>query len=85
MKIVQCHMTITMPMEVVRVQAVMLITNCMDTIPSEYIRSKNEQPSITTIRGVVLQVPAIDISDIDANVDKIVKEIVKASKECGIF
>ncbi|PHU06549.1 Flavonol synthase/flavanone 3-hydroxylase [Capsicum chinense] len=74
-----------MPMEVARVQSVASITNCMDTIPSEYIRSKNEQPAATTLHGVVLQVPVIDISDIDANEEKIVKAITEASKEWGIF
>ncbi|PHT38425.1 Flavonol synthase/flavanone 3-hydroxylase [Capsicum baccatum] len=85
MKTVECNTAKTMPMEVARVQSVASITNCMDTIPSEYIRSKNEQPAATTLHGVVLQVPVIDISDIDANEEKIVKEIAKASKEWGIF
>ncbi|PHT71844.1 Flavonol synthase/flavanone 3-hydroxylase [Capsicum annuum] len=85
MKTVECNTATTMPMEVARVQSVASITNCMDTIPSEYIRSKNEQPAATTLHGVVLQVPVIDISDIDANEEKIVKAIAKASKEWGIF
>ncbi|MCE5167409.1 LRR receptor-like serine/threonine-protein kinase fls2 [Datura stramonium] len=56
----------------------------MDTIPSEYIRSENEQPAATTLHGVVLQVPVIDISE-DANEEKIVELVAEASKEWGIF
>ncbi|KAF3637917.1 Flavonol synthase/flavanone 3-hydroxylase [Capsicum annuum] len=72
-------------MEVARVQAIASITKGMDTIPSEYIHSESERPAATTLHGVVLQVPVIDLSDVDANEGKIVKEIAKASKEWGIF
>nr|AFJ44313.1 flavonol synthase [Lonicera japonica] len=67
-------------MEVARVQAIASITKCMDTIPSEYIRSENEQPASTTLHGVLLQVPVIDIDD-----KNVVKLISDASKEWGIF
>lgn len=71
-------------MEVARVQAIASTTKCMDTIPSEYIRSENEQPAATTLQGVVLEVPVIDISD-HVDDEKVVKEIREASKDWGIF
>ncbi|KAH0745839.1 hypothetical protein KY285_007496 [Solanum tuberosum] len=77
--------TTALTMEVARVQAISSITKCMDTIPSEYIRSENEQPAATTLQGVVLEVPVIDISNVDDDEEKLVKEIVEASKEWGIF
>ncbi|KAL3513594.1 hypothetical protein ACH5RR_026311 [Cinchona calisaya] len=70
-------------MELERVQAIASLSKCLDTIPSEYIRSENEQPAITTVRGVVLEVPVIDLSDLDEG--KIVEMISEASREWGIF
>lgn len=70
-------------MEVERVQEIASLSKCMDTIPSEYIRSENEQPAITTFHGVVLEVPVIDLSDPDEG--KIVGLISEASREWGIF
>lgn len=70
-------------MEVERVQAIASMSECLDTIPSEYIRSENEQPAITTLQGVVLEVPVIDLSDPDEG--KIVGLICEASREWGIF
>nr|BAK09226.1 flavonol synthase [Gentiana triflora] len=68
-------------MEEKRVQEIS--SNVLDTIPAEYIRSEKEQPAITTIHGVVLEVPVIDLSDSDE--EKIVGLISQASKEWGIF
>lgn len=80
MKTAEAQSATTLTMEVARVQAIASITKCMDTIPSEYIRSENEQPASTTLHGVVLQVPVIDIDDTN-----VVKLISDASKEWGIF
>nr|GMD80891.1 flavonol synthase/flavanone 3-hydroxylase [Ipomoea batatas]GMD81901.1 flavonol synthase/flavanone 3-hydroxylase [Ipomoea batatas] len=72
-------------MEVERVQAVANSLSKMtaDTIPAEYIRSETEQPAATTLRGVVLEVPVIDMGDPEE--EKIVKMIAESSREWGIF
>ncbi|XP_059630787.1 flavonol synthase/flavanone 3-hydroxylase-like [Cornus florida] len=70
-------------MEVERVQAIASLSKFTDTIPSEYIRSENEQPAITTFHGVVLEVPLIDLSGpVD---ESLVRAIAEASREWGIF
>ncbi|KAL3503983.1 hypothetical protein ACH5RR_033824 [Cinchona calisaya] len=71
-------------MEVERVQAIASLSKCMETIPSEYIRSENEQPAITTLHGVVLEVPVIDLSDSsdEGNIEGLICE---AAREWGIF
>nr|BAC10995.1 flavonol synthase [Nierembergia sp. NB17] len=75
-----------------RVQAIASLIKCMDTIPSEYIRSENEQPATTTLHGVELQVPVIDLAprvvgdeQHDHDDVEVVKQIADASKEWGIF
>ncbi|CAK9178219.1 unnamed protein product [Ilex paraguariensis] len=70
-------------MEVERVQAIASQSKCMDTIPSEFIRLENEQPATTTLHGVVLEVPVIDLSHPDLG--KIVRSIAEASREWGLF
>nr|AGI78869.1 flavonol synthase [Eucommia ulmoides] len=70
-------------MEVERVQAIATLSKCKDTIPSEYIRSETEQPATTTLQGVVLEVPVIDLSNPDE--EKAAAEIGDASREWGIF
>nr|Q9M547.1 RecName: Full=Flavonol synthase/flavanone 3-hydroxylase; Short=FLS [Eustoma grandiflorum]AAF64168.1 flavonol synthase [Eustoma grandiflorum] len=70
-------------MEVQRVQEIASLSKVIDTIPAEYIRSENEQPVISTVHGVVLEVPVIDLSDSDEK--KIVGLVSEASKEWGIF
>lgn len=70
-------------MEVERVQAIATMSKSMDTIPSEYIRSENEQPAMTTMQGVVLQVPVIDLGSPDE--ENLVRLIVEASRDWGIF
>nr|ABB53382.1 flavonol synthase [Antirrhinum majus] len=71
-------------MEGERVQAIASLSKYADTIPSEFIRSENEQPAATTLRGVVLEVPVIDLSD-DFNEKILVKNISEASRDWGIF
>ncbi|KAI3464481.1 hypothetical protein Pfo_021144 [Paulownia fortunei] len=71
-------------MEVERVQSIASLSKHADTIPSEFIRSENEQPAASTLHGVVLEVPVIDLSD-DSDDEKIVGLISEASREWGIF
>ncbi|CAH9084282.1 unnamed protein product [Cuscuta epithymum] len=67
-------------MEVERVQAVANgLSKLMGTIPAEYIRSVEEQPAVTTVEGVDLEVPVIDMSEEAA------EKIGEASREWGIF
>lgn len=70
-------------MEVERVQEIASLSNLNGTIPNEFIRSVGEQPATTTIHGVVLEVPVIDLSHPDAG--KLVASISEASREWGIF
>ncbi|KVH92032.1 Non-heme dioxygenase N-terminal domain-containing protein, partial [Cynara cardunculus var. scolymus] len=70
-------------MEVERVQKIASVSNLEGTIPSEYIRPVGEQPASTTIHGVVLEVPVIDLSHPDAG--ELVGSISEASREWGIF
>ncbi|CAI9114712.1 OLC1v1015493C1 [Oldenlandia corymbosa var. corymbosa] len=69
-------------MEVERVQAIASLSKSQDTIPAEYIRSENEQPAITTLHGVVLEVPVIDLG---AGSGDVVEQITEAAKTWGIF
>ncbi|RAL38778.1 unnamed protein product [Cuscuta campestris] len=69
--------------EVERVQAVASsLSKSTDTIPAEYIRSEKEQPAETTVQGVVLNVPVIDMSGRE---EKLAEEVGEASREWGIF
>ncbi|KAL7588164.1 flavonol synthase/flavanone 3-hydroxylase [Lactuca sativa] len=70
-------------MEIERVQEIASLSNLNGTIPIEFIRSENEQPATTTIHGVTLEVPVIDLSDLDDQ--KLVASIFEASKDWGIF
>ncbi|KAA8546373.1 hypothetical protein F0562_002888 [Nyssa sinensis] len=70
-------------MEAVRVQAIASLSKCMETIPSEFIRSENEQPAITTVHGILLEVPVIDLGNPDE--ENLVRSIAEASREWGIF
>ncbi|XP_058190064.1 flavonol synthase/flavanone 3-hydroxylase-like [Rhododendron vialii] len=71
-------------MEVERVQAVATLSKFMDTIPAEYVRSENEQPAITTVRGKVLEVPVIDLLGGDTE-DEGVAAVAAAGGEWGLF
>ncbi|GFP89772.1 flavonol synthase/flavanone 3-hydroxylase [Phtheirospermum japonicum] len=64
-----------------RVQSIASLSN--NTIPSQYIRSTTEQPAATTVHGVVLEVPVIDIGGDE--IDKIVESVSEASLDWGIF
>ncbi|KAD1761766.1 hypothetical protein R6Q59_035189 [Mikania micrantha] len=70
-------------MEVERVQEIASLSNLKGTIPSEFIRLETEQPASTTIQGVVLEVPVIDLSNPDH--ESLVASICEASKIWGIF
>lgn len=68
-------------METQTVQNVASISK--ETIPAQFVRSEKEQPGITTVRGTQLEVPIIDFSNPDE--DKVIREIIKASNERGMF
>ncbi|WCJ44605.1 2-oxoglutarate (2OG) and Fe(II)-dependent oxygenase superfamily protein [Euphorbia peplus] len=69
-------------MEVARVQDI-AHSFAESTIPEAFIRSENEQPCLTTVQGVELSVPIIDVSDPDqANVDRL---MIDASEKWGMF
>ncbi|KZV33040.1 flavonol synthase [Dorcoceras hygrometricum] len=70
-------------MEVERVQSISHLSKHAGTIPPEFIRSENEQPAVTTLHGVSLQVPVIDLHSNDE--ENLVKLVAEASKEWGIF
>ncbi|KAM7514928.1 hypothetical protein LguiA_004511 [Lonicera macranthoides] len=70
-------------MEVEKVQAIATLSKCMDTIPSEFIQSENEQPVFTTQHGVVLEVPVIDLNQPEQQ--NLVRLVSDASREWGIF
>ena len=70
-------------MEVERVQEIATLSNLKGTIPSEIIRLENEQPATTTLHGVVLEVPVIDLSQTDN--ESLVDLVSKASKDWGLF
>ncbi|KAL2232423.1 UNVERIFIED_CONTAM: Flavonol synthase/flavanone 3-hydroxylase [Sesamum indicum] len=73
-------------MEVQRVQSVASLSKNTDTIPSEFIRSENEQLAATTLHGVVLEVPIIDIGLTDDSNEKMIVELIsEASRDWGIF
>lgn len=60
------------------------LSKATDTIPAEYIRSEKEQPAETTVQGVVLNVPVIDMSEREDE-EKLAEKIGEASREWGIF
>ncbi|XP_027333330.1 flavonol synthase/flavanone 3-hydroxylase-like [Abrus precatorius] len=69
-------------METLRVQTIASESKD-DPIPDMFVRSETEQPGITTVHGVNLEVPIIDLSDPDER--KVIHEIVEASKDWGMF
>ncbi|KAL1348737.1 hypothetical protein HN51_024918 [Arachis hypogaea] len=69
-------------MEVLRVQRV--ASESKDaSIPAMFVRSETEQPGITTVQGVNLEVPVIDFSN--PNEEKVLREVYEASKDWGMF
>ncbi|KAI4343502.1 hypothetical protein L6164_010842 [Bauhinia variegata] len=70
-------------MEVDRVQAIATLSLSSSDIPAEFIRPETEQPAITTFRGAVPDIPAIDLSEADE--EKLVKLIASASQDWGMF
>ncbi|XP_028775008.1 flavonol synthase/flavanone 3-hydroxylase [Neltuma alba] len=68
-------------MEVVRVQNVASLSQ--ENIPSEFTWSETEQPGLTTLHGVHLQVPTIDFSN--PNEEELVSQIVDASSRWGMY
>lgn len=68
-------------MEVERVQDIANLSK--ETIPEEFIRTKSEQPGLTTVQGAVLHVPVINLSDPDDN--KVVQTVSDASRKWGMF
>ncbi|KAL0351454.1 UNVERIFIED_CONTAM: Flavonol synthase/flavanone 3-hydroxylase [Sesamum calycinum] len=73
-------------MEVERVQSIASLSKNTDTIPYEFIRSENEQPAATTLHGVVLEVPVIDLGLTDDSNGKMIVELIsEASRDWGMF
>ncbi|KAJ4700632.1 Flavonol synthase [Melia azedarach] len=70
-------------MEVERVQDIALKQKNANTIPEDFIRSKHEQPGITTVHGAVPEIPVIDLDDPDEG--KINRSIINASQDWGMF
>ncbi|CAN6482782.1 unnamed protein product [Victoria cruziana] len=68
-------------MEVVRVQSI--ASSMLDNIPSEFVRSETEQPGTTTYLGPAPEIPTVDLGDADS--EQVLRNMVKASKEWGIF
>ncbi|CAL0317909.1 unnamed protein product [Lupinus luteus] len=69
-------------MELLRVQTI--ASRSKDgVIPAMFLRSETEQPGITTVHGVKLEVPIIDFSNPEEG--KVLNEIMEASKEWGMF
>ncbi|TKY56189.1 Flavonol synthase/flavanone 3-hydroxylase [Spatholobus suberectus] len=69
-------------MEVLRVQAI--ASQSKDAaIPAMFVMPETEQPGITTVHGVNLEVPIIDFSNQDEG--KVVRDIVEASRDWGMF
>ncbi|XP_058775233.1 flavonol synthase/flavanone 3-hydroxylase [Vicia villosa] len=69
-------------MEVLRVQTI--AHQAKDSpIPSIFVRAETEQPGITTVPGVKLEVPIIDFSNPDR--ETLQSEITEAAKEWGMF
>ncbi|RDX94401.1 Flavonol synthase/flavanone 3-hydroxylase, partial [Mucuna pruriens] len=69
-------------MEVLRVQTVASQSKDV-AIPAMFVRPEIEQPGITTVHGVNLEVPIVDFSDPDGG--KVAREIVEASRVWGMF
>jgi len=65
-------------MKVLRVQTI--ASKSKDAaIPVMFVRGETEQPGITTVQGVNLEVPIIDFSDPDEG--KVMHEILEASQD----
>ncbi|KAL0360201.1 UNVERIFIED_CONTAM: Flavonol synthase/flavanone 3-hydroxylase [Sesamum radiatum] len=73
-------------MEMERVQSIASLSKHTDTIPPEFIRSEDEQPAATTLHGVVLEVPVIDLGLTDDSNEKTIVELIsEASRDWGLF
>ncbi|XP_074279506.1 flavonol synthase/flavanone 3-hydroxylase-like [Silene latifolia] len=70
-------------MEGERVQNIAMKSKTLDNIPSEFIRLEHEQPTLTTVHGSILQIPTIDLDNVDE--EKAVEMISNASQEWGLF
>ncbi|OIW02420.1 hypothetical protein TanjilG_05013 [Lupinus angustifolius] len=69
-------------MELLRVQTI--ASKSKDgAIPAMFVRSETEQPGITTVHGVKLEVPIIDFNNPEEG--KVLSEIMEACKEWGMF
>ncbi|KAI4337783.1 hypothetical protein L6164_016158 [Bauhinia variegata] len=68
-------------MGVQRVQNVASLSK--DEIPAEFVRAEKDQPGLTTVRGVNLEVPIIDFSNPDD--EKVMQQIVAASCQWGMY
>uniref|UniRef100_A0A7N0TQZ6 Fe2OG dioxygenase domain-containing protein n=1 Tax=Kalanchoe fedtschenkoi TaxID=63787 RepID=A0A7N0TQZ6_KALFE len=53
------------------------------TIPSEFVRTENEQPGITTFHGPITSPPIIDLSEKDEK--RVGEKMAKAASEWGLF
>ncbi|KAJ1384394.1 Oxoglutarate/iron-dependent dioxygenase [Sesbania bispinosa] len=70
-------------MEVLRVQTIASQSKEDVAIPAIFVRPETEQPGITTVHGVKLDVPIIDFSNPDEG--KVLREIMEASRDWGMF
>lgn len=64
-------------------QAIASLSVATNDIPPEFVRSEHEQPGITTYRGLVPEIPVIDLEDGDEG--RVTRAIAEASQEWGIF
>lgn len=72
-------------MDVERVQSIASVSKQADTIPSEFIRSETEQPAASTMHGVDLEVPVIDLGGGSSDDKEMRKLMSEASRDWGIF
>lgn len=70
-------------MDVERVQSIATVSREAATIPSEFIRSEKEQPAASTLHGVELEVPVIDLGGDDKEVIR--RLMREASRDWGLF
>lgn len=70
-------------MDAIRVENVACMSKESNNIPSEFIRPETEQPGITTVQGVNLEVPTIDFSQQEDQV--LMDQIMEASRDWGMY
>ncbi|KAH6782695.1 flavonol synthase 1 [Perilla frutescens var. frutescens] len=70
-------------MDVEGVQFIASSSKHADTIPPEFIRSSSEQPAASTLHGVRLEVPVIDLGCGDD--EKMRRLVSEASSDWGLF